>query len=72
MTTTQATSREARFPSRKVGRFHTGVRDDRRDIFTTVNDETYYDQDSLALQMTEDHGRSRKYWLKALSTGEDA
>ncbi len=67
MATTQATAR-------KVGRFLsplTGKRDF-AEFATDIKGETYYDQDALALQMTEDFGRSRRYWLCALSTGEDA
>ena len=65
MATTQATGR-------KVGRFHSRLTDKREEFATDIKGETYYDQDALALQMTQDHGRSRRYWLCALSTGEDA
>lgn len=64
MATTQATAR-------KVGRFHSRLTDKREVFATDIKGETYYDQDALALQMTQDHGRSRRYWLAALSTGED-
>ena len=66
MATTQATAR-------KVGRYQGRIAARTEDVTQSeITDETYYDRDSLALQMTQDHGRSRRYWLCALSTGEDA
>ena len=58
---------------RKVGRFHGRIAARTEDVTQSeIAYETYYDRESLALQMTADFGRSRRYWLCALSTGEDA
>ena len=65
MATTQATAR-------KVGRYQGRIAHIDDVTQSEIKSETYYDRESLALQMTEDFGRSRKYWLCALSTGEDA
>jgi hypothetical protein len=53
----------------KVGRFHGQLTDNR----TLEPDEVSMCEniETLALHMTADHGRSRRYWLSALTTGED-
>ena len=58
---------------RKVTRSH-GDKGDITDMFDLdlAPVSLSEDIDQLALQMTEDFGRSRRYWLKALTTTEEA